>query len=249
MENENTHDVLRELCIAIGGLVAQNIVDGLEVKGALLEPKEACIDRKKDELIKAFDEDRAKKKKAMDRTGVLVSEKLPLLSHLDRERVQKEFLLARQLVREITEGTKILDVNAEKTLQSVLGLSNETLLILYNIGYESFMQGEKEDALAMFDMLTTLNPLVFDYWIAQGLAQRSLSKEKEALYSFAFAIILNPEHPTPRYNSAELYFQQQQMEDAKIELEVLEEIIKAQKLFDLQPEVASLRGRIFSKTA
>lgn len=248
MEKENTKDLIKEMFIAMGDIVIQQLVDQLEAKGGLLQPKQLYIDQKKNELMKVFDAARLKKAKAFDRAGVLLHAKILTLPPVDRERIEKEFSSARLFVKEVVEGRVVLDDSSEKSLQSLIGLSNETLLVLYDIGYKSFVGGSSEDALAIFDILTSLNPRVFDYWIAQGLVERSIHLEKEALVSFAYATLLDPENPTPRYNSAELYYQQGQIEDAKIELEVLEEIIKAQQLLELRPEVESLRSKIFSKS-
>ena len=116
--------------------------------------------------------------------------------------------------------------------------------MIYTIGYNLSLENKHEDALCLFQMLTTLNPLVSDYFIAQGLSERSLQQNNEALQSFAMAAIMNPNQPISRYNSAELYLELHQVKDAKLELEVLEEIITVNKLTDLQPALESLRSKI-----
>ncbi len=131
-----------------------------------------------------------------------------------------------------------------KSYQAFVGLSDETLLWMYQVGDQFFGEQRFEEAFAIFSLVTQLNPLVCDFWIAFALTQMRQNDPSEALKSFAFAIVADPSHPIPRYQSAKLYLQLEQKQDAMIELEVLEEIIRLKQLDSLSPLVTELKELI-----
>ena len=133
---------------------------------------------------------------------------------------------------------------SKDTFQSILGLSNEMLLWIYGVGHQLHIEKKHEKALIIFNLLVTLNPLVADYFVAKGLTERSLEKNTEALYSFAMASMMNPHHPVARYNAAEIYLQNHKQEDARLEFEVLEEIVRTGKHEQFRPAVEAMRGKV-----
>jgi tetratricopeptide (TPR) repeat protein len=132
----------------------------------------------------------------------------------------------------------------EKTFQELLGLSDKTMLWLYGVGYQCFEHHQKEEAIAIFQMLTLLNPLICDYWIALGITQRGLEEDSDALNSFEMASMMDAKNPIPRYNSIEIHLKQKHTEEAKKEFHLLEEIVKNQHRDDLRPALDSVRSKL-----
>ena len=123
-------------------------------------------------------------------------------------------------------------------------MSKETLIWIYGVGYQCFEGHQKEAAFGFFQMLTLLNPLVSDYWVALGVTQRSLSEESDALYSFEMASLMDSNNPIPIYNSIEIHLKLNQIEEAKKELQLLKEVIKTHRRDDLQPAFEFIQGQV-----
>ena len=247
IENKRSK-IIKEAFTPFGKDLATSMAEELEVKGGLLLEKNTYIKQKTKEFIETIDKEILKREQNMDRAGKLLKEKLALLPSLEKTKIEEELGHSAEIVisflKDIQDKKEPTLTNKEETFQSLLGLSNETLLWIYTIGYNFSLENKHEEALAIFQMLTSLNPLVSDYFVAQGLSERSLKSNQEALYSFAMASILNPEQPISRYNAAEIYLETGQVEDAKLELEALEKIIETNSLIPLKPAAESLRGKI-----
>lgn len=228
----------------LGESIAQSMVDELEVKGGLLGSKPAYIEQKKKEILDDVEDEFLKLEEYLARGGTIIGEKLKLLPVVEQKKIGKELeKMAKAVDSFLTIPPKELS-SKEEVLQVKMGLSNETLLWIYSIGYQLSTENNYEDALPIFKVLTTLNPLVVDYFIAQGLSERALQYNEEALYSFAMAILLNPNHLLARYNSAEIYLNLHQTADAEAELEVLEDIVRTENLTDFKPMIGALRSKI-----
>ncbi|MBM3198478.1 MAG: hypothetical protein FJZ58_04395 [Chlamydiae bacterium] len=227
------------------------MAEELEVKGGLLGSKEAYIEKKAQEITEGMDTVLAHKEKQAERAKALLHDHF---HHLPKEK-QREY--SREVERAIKEMTSWFKVSANEhvkgregdTFQSILGLSDELLLWIYSVGHRLSTEKRHEDALAIFRLLTMLNPLVADYYVAQGITERALGQSHEALYSFALASLVNPHHPIARYNSAEIYLESHKGEDARIEFEVLEEIIHTGKYAHLKGSVEALRNKLHYKKA
>ena len=250
-EAKARHKLIREAFSPLGESIAESMADELEVKGGLLTPRKSYIKHKTDEITQSIDAELLKREQRMKKAGEIIKGKLSSLAPAEKERVERELRhSAESITSLLTPSENSEGMTEDKTMQSILGISNETLLWIYSIGYELSLAKHHEEALCIFQTLTTLNPLVADYFVAEGLAERALHHNKEALNSFAMASLMNPNQAISRYNSAELYLEQHQAEDASLELEVLEEIIAAGNLTDLKPAAESLRSRIqFSKAS
>jgi tetratricopeptide (TPR) repeat protein len=91
------------------------------------------------------------------------------------------------------------------TVQQMLGLETETLTGFYQIGQHLYDDRKVDDALAIFTLLTTLNNLMFDPWLAAGMCRSDRKEWFEAAYCYAMASILRYEDPAPHLYSAECY--------------------------------------------
>lgn len=244
MEESN---LLKSVFIPFGELVARNMADELEVKNGLLQPKEVYIKQKTQDVVSAIEQEILTRDANLNKAAVLLREHLSSLSILQKEKIEKEMIEAEKKVVDLL--SKKQEVSKEDTFQSLLGFSNETLIWIYSVGYQSFQEKKGDDAFVIFQMLTTLNPLVADYWIAQGLTQKMLEKDIEALHSFSMASVMKPNNPIPRFHSVDLYLRLGQLDNAKLEFGALEKIMEIGNYSDLRSFVDVLRNKIqFAKT-
>ncbi len=236
---------------SLAELLAEMQADELEVKHGLLVPRNQYIEEKIGSIKQELEGHYAKILRSMSSIAVILKKELELLPQIVKEHHAKELSFAMQRLivckknpEELAKEEKVLEAN---TWQDFFNLSDETLLWIYKIGYRYHEERKTEEARALFQLLVMLNSQVSDYWVALGFTERQLSLESVALTSFAMAIILNPENPIPRYQSAELYFHLGQFEDALLELDVLSEIIAKEKLDFLKSDVELLRSKVKNK--
>lgn len=111
--------------------------------------------------------------------------------------------------------------------QEMFGLSDETLLHIYDLSVDLVKKGKYEDANTLFVFLTTLAPHVPSYWIAEGACLQALNRHEEAIAVFNAAKFLNASDPAPVAYSMESYYMLKDMSSAKAELEALKEIVKS----------------------
>ncbi len=247
-ESEKTDEIGEELTSsfkACAEILAKDQADELSVKQGSLFARDPYIKRKTAALLAQFVENFKKSKKVFSLAGTLLQEQL--VHAPEKEAITQEISHVMEILP-ILENEEELkkqeELSATAVNQELLGLSDATLLWMYQVGNQFFKEKNFENAYAIFRLLVQLNPLVCDYWIAFALAQVNQNEPSEALDSFAAAIILDRDQPTPRYQSAMLYLQLGQKEDALAELEVLEEIIQAKQLEGLKPALAELKKQI-----
>jgi tetratricopeptide (TPR) repeat protein len=111
--------------------------------------------------------------------------------------------------------------------QEMFGLTDDTLLHIYELSVDVVKKGNYKDANTLFVFLTTLAPHVSSYWIAQGACLQVLSRHEEAVAVFNAAKFLNPADPAPCAYSVESYIELKDAEKAKQELGVLKDVVKA----------------------
>jgi hypothetical protein len=244
MDEAKKAKLLKEAFTKLGNLVAARMLEEQEAKGPLLEAKNLYLQRKADEVIKSLETMEETMTSNLKSAFAHSQDKLYLLPSDKRALIEKELssLSARadKVVPFLLEGKKEIT----EPLQAMLGLSNETLLWFYDMALDFFKQDKKEEASSIFQLLTTLNPLVCDYWIALGITQRSLKQEEKALHSFKMASLMDSKNPIPRYNSIEIHLEHHELESAKAELHLLEEIIKTEHRKDLEPALVSIRTKV-----
>lgn len=200
-------------------------------------------DSRSKELFNFFTSNLSNLKSMATKIPALIQSKLTLLPQNEKNRIEEELkgffsegkINMSFLKKEMEQGSLI---------QKTVGLSDETLLWIYGIGLELFEANQAQEASLIFLMLVLLNPLISDYWIALGITQRSLKEEEAAIYSFEMAALMNLNNPIPSYNLAEIYLKQKELEQAKKQLYLLEEIVKNQHREDLEPALVSIRSQI-----
>lgn len=238
---------LDSLFPSLAELLANRQADELQVKNQLLTSRENYIAEKTASISQTLQDQSKKMLDSMEMLHDLLLQELATLSNTEKEEIKKEFTTALERLSKINASPEGLikdpKILSSDTWQGFLGLSSKTLLWLYQIGRQHYEQNRLEEALTFFQLLIMLNTLDCDHWIGLGFTQKSLSQLPEALNSFAVALILNPKNPMPRYQSAKLYLQLGQFEDAVIELDILSEIIQEESLDFLKSEVEILYNK------
>lgn len=246
---EEQEAVLRKRMYApLAELLITEQADELEVKKGLLVSKEQYIKDHIPPLEEALDKHFKKIEDRFKKAGELIQKALHLLSPAEKAPYEKDILHGLKTINLLaTDPSAIEDkmtLFAANTFQEFLGISNETLLWIYSIGYRFIEEKKGEEAYAIFHMLVSFNSLISDYWVALGFAQKLVKEEVDALNSFSMASLLNPENPISRYQSAKLYLNMNQLDDALAEIEALEEIIESQNLTQLKDSTQTLKNQI-----
>ncbi len=225
-------------------LIATEQVEALESKGKLPIPKENYIKQKAISLTEEWETENTKFIGYMKKAKELLEEDLNLLPPSEKKSYSEELLIAAIKL----ENPPTKEVVAELgSWQKALGLNNETLLWIYNLGSRFFNEKHYEEAVSLFSFLTLLNPMIWEHWIALGFAQKELNQDIYALNSLSLASLLNPHDPTSRFQSAKIHLKLSQFDEALLELEELQKIITEQNLEDLKPHLEFLLNQAKNK--
>lgn len=231
-------------------LMVHQQADELAVEGKLLESREQYVKNHVTVLTEQLYAHSKKMEKRFKSAGALLKAELDLIPAAEKAIYEKDLSQAMDLLTKLGENPEAIDKKeirmAANTYQEFLGLSNNTLLWIYSIGHKLFEERKGEEAYGIFQLLVSLNSLVSDYWVALGFVQHFVKEQQESLNSFSMASILNPENPISRYQSAKIYLELSQFDDARVELEVLEKIITTQPLEHLKPSLVSLKNQLNS---
>lgn len=224
--------------------IATNQVEQLEMKKGLLQPKESYIKQHVDAMMQDLEKGFIKKEEIITKAMELIGEQILLLSPAEKEPIQEELDQLEGKVLTLFSGN--LEIQENDTLASVLGFSTSTFAWIYTVAYQFYQSKELEKASIIFSLLTHLNPLVFDYWIALALTQKAQNDDQNAITSFSMASFLNPENPLPHCHLADLYLKQNLTSNASDEITLLEEMISSQNRLDLQPVLMDLKAKASS---
>jgi len=223
--------------LPLAELIANVQADELEIKKELPGLRKQYIERKIASILQVLEEQYADLISKMEKSDKILKEELKHSPSKAGKKHEENFALAIEKLKISKTNPSHLG-NTSKSFKSdswqdLLGLSNATLVWVYEIGYAHYEKGQFKDAETLFGTLVMLNGLISDYWVALGFAQRKMGKESEAISSFAMGTILNPENPIPRYQSAELYLKAGLFEDVLAEVETVSKIIAEKGSLDL----------------
>lgn len=230
----------------LADIIVNAQADELEAKQPLPISRELYVKGKTAALIETLQKDYKNLQLCMEKLNEILILELHTLSQVKRAQHRQEFILATNRLRSNIDPEEL---TAAGSWQNLLKLSNETLLWIYQIGYQRFEENKLEEAFSAFLTLVMLNPLVCDYLIALGITQKALSQETPALHTFSLASILEPEHAIPRYHCAEIYLLAGKFDDALLELKALGEIIQKQNINSLRSPFELLQSKARNKQA
>ena len=226
----------------LAGICAAYQWEDRRLQSPSLETEQTFLKRTSNEITTALSQNILEQKKHFITAGILLHKNLPS-SSLERDPIEKEITQAHSFLQSL-HNMEDLEFSPINTPQEVFKISQETLKWIYQVGYTYFKNSHYPEALSLFKTLSFLNPLVFDFKLAEALTLKSLKQTDEALFIFALAAIMDPLHPSPRYNSAEIYLNNKQKSNAEIELHLLEEILKIGQHKELEPAILALKNKI-----
>jgi|GEM_PF-3567100 len=251
MNQPNAGESLGTSIAFFADLLAGSMADDLAVRQKLFVPRETYVKQKRTEYIDLLINQNLETEKMFTRLSVILKSEMESLPAEQKKTYLAEFTQSFGLLTSIKRNPEFLpdrlDLLAKKTVQDLLSFSPALMKWIYDVGYRFFKNDQNEDASLIFSFLVFLNGLVPDYRIALGFAQLRLQKNLEALSSFSVASLLNPNLPATRYNSAKIYLEMNQPNDALAELDALQDIIVSQNLRTLQPALDELKIKALQK--
>ena len=132
----------------------------------------------------------------------------------DDYKIPDEILLELQKPGELRN-----QIDAGKSLQEIIGYTDEFMQELYNAAHDVFQEGRFQEAADGFLFLTTLNPYVYAYWVALGMSQQLLEEYEQALLAYECAGKIEVACPIPDYYMAACQLLMNDQELAKVSIE------------------------------
>jgi len=93
-----------------------------------------------------------------------------------------------------------------KSLQDIIGYSDELMQKLYQSALEVFHSKFYRESADGFLFLTTLNPYVYAYWMGLGMSQQHLEEYEQAILAYECATSADPDAPQPHFYLAACHF-------------------------------------------
>lgn len=163
---------------------------------------------------------------------ILFSESVEYLSKETHSRLLSELEAAEEHLAEIN-----LEKATQGNLQTIAEISDDTMQSIADIGIAKFAEERYFDCLALFSLLSILDPSYSEYWLRQGVAAQKCEKFELAARSYAAASELDPELITSRLLAVQCYIKCDQLEQAKAEFNAAKRISEGK---ELDPEVRDL---------
>jgi type III secretion system low calcium response chaperone LcrH/SycD len=127
---------------------------------------------------------------------------------------------AAELAQKAQSLSQMSDEEARKqTAQQLLRLTNEQMEQFYQVAKRWFEQGNFQNAVDLFTLLTSFNPWVPAFWVGLGLSYEKLKVWDKAAVSHVAALQANPDELTPILQAAYCLHQAGRGADARKLLE------------------------------
>ena len=110
-----------------------------------------------------------------------------------------------------------------KSLQEIIGYTDELMEQLYKAAYEVFQEGRYKDAQDGFLFLTTLNPYVYAYWLGLAMSYQLMEEYEQAILAYECASSVESETPLPYYYLAGCHLYLNEYDEAQESLDLLKE--------------------------
>ena len=228
---------VRGLDLMVGSLslfVAALSAEELESKGALMMPKKKYIGEKAVALAKDLEDSRLEIKKRIETGYGILNDKIKELSFDLQDKFRREFQSGRQKVLDMADPVVDPEEQIKKylpcnTFQEFLGFSNEMIEWVYQVGRSLFEEKKFWEASGLFHILLSFNTFMPSYWIALGLSEKELRNYEGAWCMFNSLSGVDPNNLFAHYNSAELYLELGEIEEALKELQILSDVIENTK--------------------
>lgn len=174
----------------------------------------------------------SKIKRESIRNEVKEAAHLPELSKLLEEAVGVIFLEGanylnaeqnQQLITDFTNASTIfssmhLSDSTDKNLQELTQISDDSMKSMVTIAIAKFVEERFEDSLALFSLLSILNPAYSEYWFRMGIAAQKCQNYELASRAFDAATQLDPKLIGARLFASECFVARQMPDQARAEI-------------------------------
>jgi tetratricopeptide (TPR) repeat protein len=143
------------------------------------------------------------------------------------EKLAQEFAERDQHAQQYLSQRFSIGENGEPpTVQRLWGISDDSLLHIYNLGRQLLEDEQFDQADAVFTVLSYLNPNIPEYALGKGIALYSIGNYKDAAEMLQVAKTLLPNKVAPFLYSALCQTVLQNTEEVDKDLAAIEEIMK-----------------------
>jgi tetratricopeptide (TPR) repeat protein len=115
----------------------------------------------------------------------------------------------------------------ESLWTKLYGISDETLLIIYNLVLKCFKNKEIENAKNLLRILLLFAPIVPAYWNGLGFCYQTEGDSEQALRNYLLAESIDPEHFDTHFYLARCYLAMNNKTLAKEQVEKLNKLVAA----------------------
>ncbi|MDB2614275.1 hypothetical protein N9Y92_03870, partial [Chlamydiales bacterium] len=105
-------------------------------------------------------------------------------------------------------------------------LNDQAFNELYQMGLHYLETQEFVKAKSLFFFLTSIEPTSYDCWYGFGCSLKGNQEPQMAIDAFCYAVVSNPNHPAPRFQLIDLFFQTGDLEGALAEFLVAKQLIE-----------------------
>lgn len=148
-------------------------------------------------------------------------------SHHEEENI---FFIPPEISEKLQDPAVVIQyLEQGKTLQEILGYTEDKVEEFYQKAKILFERQEYEQAKEGFMFLVTLNPYVHAFWLGLGMAEELCHHFHEALRAYGMAIFTDPTNPLPYYHAATCH---QALNDSNHARQSLEFAIETARLSD-----------------
>lgn len=140
-----------------------------------------------------------------------------------REKIHAELVSAFKILKETsgeTPSDKMTKLDPDQSLWTALyGISDETLLLIYDIVLKCYQNNEIENAKDLLGFLLIFAPILPAYWNALGFCYQTEGNFEQALDYFLIAEELDPELLQTHFYLARCYHVMNQKPAAHVQME------------------------------
>lgn len=146
--------------------------------------------------------------------------------------------------KEIDAATMV-DVIIQNKLKGkdLFQMTDENLEYIYNLAYNLYKSGKYEDAHCCFQFLCLCDTSMSKYWMGLGACRQMMKKYEEAIFAYAFAIVLDPDFSPPSaFYASQCFLSLGRLDEADQALESVSQIAGGQKKYaDLSEKAKKMR--------
>lgn len=163
----------------------------------------------------------------------------------DREEVLREFVSAGRRILEPPADTGESFPGVYDTMQQMFGISDKSMKSLYSAGQRLFdQQSRKQDGVALFTLLTQLNPYMFEPWLGVGVYWLHNTRYRKALFALMMASFANFNHPLPHLYSARCYVATNEQQVATHTLDLALSLVNEDDRVQYAPIISGLQKEL-----